>query len=480
MQIQLDDPEVLVRILEGAIRRASKWMSLNEKESAQPMIGQVGGLSKHKKPIKTMAPDYVLKPLSIDHRGIREVAFYEVVKMLSQNPTVNVYTAFLTAGRHTGGGNHVSIIDPNGSGTESGSSAVSTLPTSTSRSNRAYARIRKFWQQSSDTIDTVAVAMAMLLNDPVVAESEVALETAWKNIRREIEALRHLAKFTPPYHGVVGQDRILISPERPFGVADDAHLLLQDITINYSKPCVMDLKMGTTTFEPDAPDDKKHREQSKYLHQRQHGFRIIGMRIYNPSHPDADLDGFRYFDKTFGRSLMSRDDVLDAFTTFFGAGASGQESSTLGEKPANALEVNGSSTVSSPTASTRIRNRAAANVLAELRPIRRWFEDNKSLRFYASSLLIAYEGDVSIDSSSRDAATVKMIDFGRVRRSRASSTSNDRGYCHGLSVLKDVILDIIRDDDEIQQQLSGHGASPSDSRSSSILPPSLSRAFTTS
>jgi hypothetical protein len=68
-------------------------MSLSE-DYAKPMVGQVGGVSVHKNPLLTLAPDYVLKPLLLDHRGIREIAFYEAIRILSQNPSKTVYANF--------------------------------------------------------------------------------------------------------------------------------------------------------------------------------------------------------------------------------------------------------------------------------------------------------------------------------------------------------------------------------------------------
>ena len=102
-------------------------------------------------------------------------------------------------------------------------------------------------------------------------------------------------------------------------------MLLTDITANFRKPCVMDLKMGTQTYEPDASDEKKTREMNKYPQQEHFGFRIIGMRFYDPSHPSADANGYRFFPKEYGRSLATTADVLDALRLFLSAGCVKQE-----------------------------------------------------------------------------------------------------------------------------------------------------------
>jgi hypothetical protein len=452
-------------------------MSLNE-DTAKPMIGQVGGLSKHKKPLQTLAPDYILKPLLPDHRGIREMAFYELIQLLAKNPGINVYTAFLAAGKPVGFSTTGTELDE----TKNASGADHLLW-----------KLRALWKQSEEAVDTVAMALAVLVHDRVVVESEEALETVCINVKREIESIRHLAKFTPPYYGVVGQHELCFSEKSPLGLSEDAHLLLQDLTNHYSKPCVMDLKMGTCTFEPDAPMEKQNREREKYAQQKKFGFRIIGMRMYDPTDPLSDDKGYRYFDKSFGRSLETREQVLEAFSIFFGAGVEKplpplsvirMEHDVQNEQPLFSLvpryddnqsstnshvivdsdtrtDVSVSSLLSTiPTqAQRRIRTRAIANILAHLRPLRRWFDENKSLRFVASSVLLVYEGDTTLDSSSRDATTVKMIDFGRVRRAEEDGVhhATDKGYVHGLRTLKGILTEMVNSEEEAQQQSSIHG-----------------------
>ena len=101
------------------------------------------------------------------------------------------------------------------------------------------------------------------------------------------------------------------------------------------------------------------------------------------------------------------------------------------------------SSSSSLLTSSRIRRRTISNILVQLRPIRRWFEENKSLRFYASSLLFIYEGDVT-NSPNPDMTTVKMIDFGRVRR----EAGGDQGYITGLNNVKNIFADLLKDDEQ--------------------------------
>ena len=168
------------------------------------------------------------------------------------------------------------------------------------------------------------------------------------------------------------------------------------------------------------------------------------MRFYDPTHADADIKGYRYYEKSFGRSLTTRNELMEAFQLFFSAGCCIPETlnSDGSNGVSNASPSKQASSSSSILTSTRIRRRTISNALVQLRPIRRWFEENKSLRFYASSLLIIYEGDVT-NSPNPDMTTVKMIDFGRVRR----ESGGDQGYITGLSTVKNIFADLLQDDE---------------------------------
>jgi hypothetical protein len=388
-KIDYKNPEVRQRILVTATHRASKWISLSE---AKQMKGQVGGVSINKKPLLTLKPDYILKPLLTDHRGIRELAFYEAIHVSCSSQTGQSYSSFLT-GKERQQSVHVGQL-----------------------------------------FDTLAVALAMLLKDPVVTESEGALDKAWKRVKKEVDALSRLATFTPPYYGLVGQDVDAIpSSLTPYGVTQDAHLLLQDMTSQFSKPCVIDLKMGTHSYEPDAPKEKRNREYSKYPQQSLFGFRIVGMRVYEPRHPKADENGYMFFRKEFGRSLSTREDVLGAFGTFFTAGTEAISRIT------NNGDENGAS-------ENNIRTKTISNLLLQLRSLTRWFDENDlRLTFHASSLLIVYEGDFSETCGNDNGlVSLKMIDFGRVRRrDSGDESSSDSGYRHGLHTLRELLTDLL-------------------------------------
>jgi 1D-myo-inositol-tetrakisphosphate 5-kinase/inositol-polyphosphate multikinase len=320
-------------------------------------------------------PDYVLKPLQVDHRGIREIAFYEAVKAAAQLAGSQAY-GYGTFGL-TRNSSHTSFVD------------------------------------------VLAFSLALWLQDPYVVDCERRIVRSWRAVRNEAKLLCRLHNFIPNYFGVVKHQTSsppsLPEEKRtgPYGISLDSYLLLQDATVNFSKPCVIDVKIGSQSYEPDATEEKRTREQRKYPAQSELGFRIVGMRIYDPSHSEACDNGFVFYSKEFGRSLATREDVKSAFVTYFGTG-----------------------TVEGPNLS--VRSMSISNILSHLRSIQLWFNDNDSIRFYASSLLIAYEGNTE-SGANTDMVDVKMIDFGRVRR----EAGGDPGYLLGLETIIQLLEEIL-------------------------------------
>ena len=79
-----------------------------------------------------------------------------------------------------------------------------------------------------------------------------------------------------------------------------SYLVLEDISHSYSRDhlSIIDIKMGTQTYEPTASIEKIIKETSKFIHQRQLGFRISGMKVFNHR-----TKQYLIKDKFFGRSL---------------------------------------------------------------------------------------------------------------------------------------------------------------------------------
>ena len=362
--------EAVQRILDTATRRTSMW-TCYQTMNVTKMQGQVGGLSKNKRPMMCLAPDYVMKHVRRDHRGFREVAFYEAV-----NSTPCGYTEEKSV-------------------TACGKEYRGTL----------------FWL--CEMFDMLAMCLAIYLQDPVIMASKEALIKSWELSKRESELLRRLSRFTPVYYGVVQLDSVPVPPE--YDAASEMHnyyILLQDVTANFAKPCAIDIKMGTQTYEPNASEEKRARESGKYFHQTTFGMRIVSMRIFDPS------SGYRSFPKMFGRGLESRAELLSALELFFSSGV---------VDPTREHEI----------PEKTLRTRVVTNILTQLNLLRSWFEKNDCVAFYASSLLLVYDGD----SSRGDDTIAKMIDFGHVCR----QAGGDPGYKLGLRTLTSLLTSLLND-----------------------------------
>lgn len=190
------------------------------------------------------------------------------------------------------------------------------------------------------------------------------------------------------------------------------------------------------------------------------------MRFYDPTHPDADEKGFRCFHKPYGRALTTMEDVKEAFRTYFTGGlvnaekgdkmvkkelTNGETKTETANGEANSKTTTSNGTKPIPLQSQQqaqkpsVRVRSISSLLVHLRPLIRWFEENKALRFYASSLLIVYEGDLNADI---DMTSIKMIDFGRVRR----EAGGDPGYTHGLNTMQNIFTDLLEQEKRIKRE----------------------------
>jgi 1D-myo-inositol-tetrakisphosphate 5-kinase/inositol-polyphosphate multikinase len=171
-------------------------------------------------------------------------------------------------------------------------------------------------------------------------------------------------------------------------IRTDSGIVLENITANYRKFNVLDVKLGARLWADDAPQAKREKmeNEANATTSKALGIRIAGMRIYTgqdatePREVDADdgvdrdpfgqIDptggGYRIYDKHYGRSLTP-DTVHKGFEKFFRVAAG---------KP--------------PDADIAKVLRAFLTDLEGLRSVL----ESEECRIYSSSLLFVYEGDV--------------------------------------------------------------------------------------
>ncbi|KAL7800257.1 inositol polyphosphate kinase domain-containing protein [Trichoderma ceciliae] len=103
-------------------------------------------------------------------------------------------------------------------------------------------------------------------------------------------------------------------------IKTDKSVVLENASYGYKKANILDVKLGVRLWADDAPAEKKKRFDaisSQTTHGKL-GFRISGMRVYQGSEDEStwDEEGYKIYDKDFGRLTVNDGNVVDAFRRF--------------------------------------------------------------------------------------------------------------------------------------------------------------------
>ncbi|KAH8122182.1 hypothetical protein ACSS6W_010133 [Trichoderma asperelloides] len=153
-------------------------------------------------------------------------------------------------------------------------------------------------------------------------------------------------------------------------IKTDKSVVLENASYGYKKANILDVKLGVRLWADDAPAEKKTRFDtisSQTTHGKL-GFRISGMRVYQGSEDESTLDeeGYKIYDKDFGRLSVNNDNVVEAFRKFIFNKAAGVHTA-LGRAVCSAF-------------------------VRDLQRVEEVLTSHET-RMYSSSLLFIFEGD---------------------------------------------------------------------------------------
>lgn len=178
-------------------------------------------------------------------------------------------------------------------------------------------------------------------------------------------------------------------------------MLLENIVAHYTRPCVLDLKIGTRQHGDDASESKRHRQLMKCRQSTSSslGVRIVGMQLYDP-----EAKRYNYVEKMEGRRIDE-----NGFRNYV-------------KRFVNA---------SGMARASRMRQR--------LRLLRSLLTESEGYRFFSASILIAFDAEAA-DSTPDDSVKVNIIDFAHSTFTGFFEDSPYRGVDEGCILGIDSIL----------------------------------------
>ena len=186
----------------------------------------------------------------------------------------------------------------------------------------------------------------------------------------------------------------------PPSAASHTYLHLQDVTYPLTHPSLLDIKIGVQSSDPFVANaDKIEREAAKCPAQATTGFRVCGARVWREPETSGGERSVDCYDKHWGRRVTV-DEIERMFWTFFGH-RDEQHAGSVCNTHLQANSAASSDVVAVSFSPSPIALRNASLIfpllLPRLRTLLHLCTHAPRWRFYASSLLIAYQIDAGLE-----------------------------------------------------------------------------------
>ena len=188
--------------------------------------------------------------------------------------------------------------------------------------------------------------------------------------------------------------------------------MMENLTKDFSKPCIVDVKIGAKTYGPDASENKKVRQDASYAGTKQpFGFSVPGMSV----HVGEEKEKVIIKGKEYGRTLNG--DNIHEFLEMY-------------------LDMNNEPEVAKELAQLFVE---------DLKKVLHLFQYQTTFHFFASSLLFVYDAEAAKnfkeakDASLRKFTSLKMIDFAHVWKAEGKI---DQNYMKGVQSLIDLFQNV--------------------------------------
>ncbi|KAF3909877.1 hypothetical protein ABW21_db0206763 [Orbilia brochopaga] len=153
----------------------------------------------------------------------------------------------------------------------------------------------------------------------------------------------------------------------------ETSIVLSNLTYGFTRPCVLDVKLGAQLWDDEAPLEKRARldDVANATTSRPLGMRIAGMKVWKGASTSSTgtatsvvKDGYEIYDKNYGRTFTA-ETALAGFQDYLFKGELSEAQSKI------------------------IAGRFAAKVAQILDVL-----EHQESRMYSASLLFVYEGDI--------------------------------------------------------------------------------------